>query len=178
MNVDDESGHIFFLLEVHSRHGFIEQEKLGLKGKSPPQFHPLSHAIREETHHPLSVRFHFKKVDDVFNHFSMPDLFIAGGDKVYGSCQGAPFQMEMAGCHQIVPDRESREEFNVLEGTPNAKARNLVRGKVINVLVFKNHLPFLRPIKSINAIEDACFSGSVGSDDCQHFSLSDIETDA
>jgi hypothetical protein len=86
--------------------------------------------------------------------------------------------MQMPGCHEIVQDGESCEEFDVLEGSPNAQTCNLVRGEVVNVVIFKDHLPLLRPIKSVNAIEDACFSSPVGTNDCKHLSLSDIETDA
>ena len=86
--------------------------------------------------------------------------------------------MEMPGCHQIIQDGESCEEFNVLKGSSNAYPGNLMRRKVVDVLIFKNHLPLLRSIKSIDAIEDAGFSSPVGPDDGQHLTLTDIETDA
>jgi len=53
-----------------------------------------------------------------------------------------------------------------------------VRGEVVNVMIFKNHLPFLGAIKSIDAVEDAGFPSPVGPDDGQHLSLSDIKADA
>ena len=45
-------------------------------------------------------------------------------------------------------------------------------------MIFKNHLPFLGAIKSIDAVEDAGFPSPVGPDDGQHLSLSDIKADA
>src|SRR4030067_605273 len=120
MDVDDESGHILFLFEIHSSHGFIEQEEFGLQSKSSSQLNPLSNTIRKEAHHFLSVGFHLKKVDDVLHDFSVTDFFSAGRTKVYGSSQGTPFQMEMSGCHQIIQDRKSNKELNVLEGPADA----------------------------------------------------------
>src|SRR5512139_1896195 len=99
MNVDDESGHILFLFEVHPGHGFIEQEKFWFEGKSPSQFDTFSHTIREETYHFFSIGFHLQKVDNIFYHFSVLDLFPSGRTEVYCTSQSPPFQMEMPGCH-------------------------------------------------------------------------------
>jgi hypothetical protein len=85
--------------------------------------------------------------------------------------------MEMSGRHQVVQDGEPCEEFNVLEGSPNAKPGNSVGREMVNVLIFEGHPSFLGTIKSIDAIEDARFPSPVGSDDGQHLSLSDIKTD-
>jgi hypothetical protein len=51
-------------------------------------------------------------------------------------------------------------------------------GKMVNAMIFEKHLSFLRSIKSVNAIKDACFSSPIGSDDGQHLSFSDLKTDA
>jgi hypothetical protein len=51
-----------------------------------------------------------------------------------------------------------------------------MRGKVIDVLIFEDQLSLLRAIESVDAVEDAGFTGSIGSDDCQHLSLTDIKT--
>jgi hypothetical protein len=48
--------------------------------------------------------------------------------------------------------------------------------KVVNVLIFEDQLSFLGAIEPVDAVEDAGFPGSIGSDDCQHFSLTDIKT--
>jgi hypothetical protein len=84
--------------------------------------------------------------------------------------------MEMSGRHQVVQDGEPCEEFNILEGSPNAQTGNSVGRKMVNVLIFEGHPPFLGTIKSIDTIEDARFSSPIGSDNGQHLSLSDIKT--
>ncbi len=83
----------------------------------------------------------------------------------------------MPTCHQVVQNGESREELNVLEGSSDAQASDLVRGKMIDVMIFESHAPFLRAIESIDAVEDACFSSSVWPDDRKQLSLSDFKTD-
>jgi hypothetical protein len=85
--------------------------------------------------------------------------------------------MEVSGCHQIVQNGKSCEEFNILKGSPNAQPGNSMGWKMVNILILKGHPPFLGPIKPIDAIEDARFSSPVGSNDGQHLSLSDIKTD-
>jgi hypothetical protein len=51
-----------------------------------------------------------------------------------------------------------------------------MRGKVIDVMIFKDQLSFLGAIESVDAVEDAGFPGSIGPDDCEHLSLADIKT--
>jgi len=86
--------------------------------------------------------------------------------------------MKMPGCHQIVQNGEPGEKLYVLKGSSDAQASNLVGWKMVDALIFESHLPLLGAIKSVDAIEDACFSGSVGPNDRKHLSLPDFESDA
>jgi hypothetical protein len=52
-----------------------------------------------------------------------------------------------------------------------------MRREVVYVLILEDQLAFLWAIESVDAIEDAGFSSPIGSDDCQHLSLTDIKTD-
>lgn len=48
---------------------------------------------------------------------------------------------------------------------------------MVYVLILESQLSLLGAIKSVDAIEDAGFSGSVGADDRKHLSHADIKTD-
>jgi hypothetical protein len=85
--------------------------------------------------------------------------------------------MDMPGGHQVVQDRKACEKLDVLEGSPDPQAGDLMGPKAVDAPIFEDHLSILGLVKTVDAIEDAGFTGAIGSNDGKHLSLFHFETD-
>src|SRR4030043_1883189 len=71
----------------------------------------------------------------------------------------------------VVENRCSLKEFDLLESAGNPQLRSLVRPKTGNLFPFEENFSFLGIIKTIDAVEENRFARSIGTDDGKDFSF-------
>jgi hypothetical protein len=85
--------------------------------------------------------------------------------------------MDMCAELDIVQDGHALEELDILKGSGDAQAGDLVRGQAGDVSALEDDPPLLRMIKSTDAVQDTGLAGTIGTDDGKDLALSDREAD-
>jgi hypothetical protein len=80
-DVEDEPGHVLGLLDVHARHGLVQQQQLRLHGQGPTELDPLVDAVGQDPDRQLAVALDLQEVDDVLDHPPVADLLAPGPAK-------------------------------------------------------------------------------------------------
>jgi hypothetical protein len=93
-----------------------------------------------------------------------------GGEK-------AILNVDMPCSQKIIQAAETCVEFNILEGSGDAKLRDGVSRNFNEVSVFIKDLTLLGLIETTDAVEEASLSSSIGADDAQYLTSSQLEAD-
>ncbi len=49
VGIQDEPGHVFLFLQIHPRHGFVQNDKLGVKGQSASELYAFLDTVGQGT---------------------------------------------------------------------------------------------------------------------------------
>src|SRR5207248_10212145 len=120
VDVEDEAAHILLLLEIHSGHGFVEQQQLRLGCQRTTKFYPLLQTIGQLANRGFSDRLDFEEVDDLLHHLAVLDLLLQRGPPLDRLREQAVAHLQSAPRHDVVERRHALEEGHVLEGARNA----------------------------------------------------------
>jgi hypothetical protein len=75
IHIKDKAAHVLLLLDVHPRHGLVEQQDLRLRHQRAGQFHPLLQAIGQAAHRRLADRLDLEEIDDLLRLLPVLHLF-------------------------------------------------------------------------------------------------------
>ena len=161
----------------------VEQQDGRFDGQGAPQLHALLQAVGEGAHGLLADVLDFEKVNDVFDHLAMTDLFFLGKAPVEAAAEHTAFHVNVTSQHQVVEHGHVAKKLDVLKRTRNAQAGDLRGAQVRDFmlaagLVEETDVARLRVIEAADAVEHGGFTGAVGADDSKDFTLEGIHTDA
>src|SRR5512141_27679 len=165
VDVDDEAGHVFLLLEVHPGHRFVEEEELRLERQRPAELDPLAKAVGQRPHRLLPDVFDLEEVDDVLDRLPVLDLLCPGRAEEDAARQNPAFHELVAAQHQVVKYGHMMEECDVLEGAGDAQVGHLVRLHPGDFPVLEVDRAALWRVAARDAGEDRGLPGAVGDDD-------------
>src|SRR5512143_3663728 len=165
VDVDDEAGHVFLLLEVHPGHRFLAPQELRLECQRPAELDPLSKPVGQRPHRLLPDVFDLEEVDDVLDRLPVLDLLGPGGPEEDAARQDPALHELVAAQHQVVEDGHVVEEGDVLEGPGDAQVGHLVRLHSGDLAILEVDRAALRLVDARDAVEDRGLPGAVGADD-------------
>jgi hypothetical protein len=93
-----------------------------------------------------------------------------GGEK-------AILNVDMPCCQKIIQTAETCIEFNILEGSGDPELRDSVSWSFKQIFVLIKDLALLGFVETTDAVEEAGLSSSIGADDTQYLSSSQLEAD-
>ena len=67
--IQDEARHVLLFFHVHTGHGLIEQQDLGLHRQSATQVNPFLQAVGQLTNRCFAVGLNFQEVDNLFDMY-------------------------------------------------------------------------------------------------------------
>jgi len=94
---------------------------------------------------------------------------VSGSAPVNHIGEDTGFEKSMSSKLDVIQNGHSFEKFDILKSTCNAQFGNAVGRNTENVLTLVQDLTFLRRVESADAIEQAGFTGPVGSNDSGDF---------
>ena len=174
-DVEDVAGGVLGLLEVHARHGLVQQEQLGLHRQGPPELDPLLHAVRQQAHRERPPLLELEEVHDLLDDAPVGDLLRPGPPAPEERREEAVAEVLVATEHQVVQHGEVLEERDVLEGAGHPEVCDPVRPHAEDALAEELHAAALRPVDTGEDVEDRGLAGAVGADDGEQLARTDLE---
>ena len=146
VHIQNKAAHVLFLLDVHPRHRFVQEQDRRLGSQRARQLDTFLQPIRQPRHGRFTNRLNLKEIDDLFGDFAVRGLF--------AFCFALPDRLpEHAGLHigqtpghDVIQHRHPFEQGDVLERACDALLRHLVRfhrrtwGPLVPNLAFLRHI--------------------------------------
>ncbi len=165
LDIEDEAHHVLLLLDVHPRHGFVEQKKIRAQRQGPGHLDAFLNPVAETAHRPLAVGFEFHKVDHVLDVGAVLGFQARGASVIDQRLQKIVFKILVAGQEQIVQHRHAAEKLDILKRPGDAEVGDLVRRGLSQAPLPVIDVAPGQMIESGDAVEQAGLAGAVGSDD-------------
>src|SRR5882724_2178220 len=173
---ENEPAHVLLLLDVHARHGLVEEEEGGLGGQRPRQLHPLLQAIGKPPGGRLADGLDLEEVDDLLHEAPVLELLAAGRPPVQRLQQEGPVHLEQPPGHDVVEHAHALEEGHVLEGPRDPEGGHLVGLEVGAIRAREADGTLVRVIEPADHVEQRGLPGAVGADDGGDLPARDLET--
>ena len=177
VHVEDEAGHVLFLLDVHARHGFVKQQKLRLGRQRASQFDALLQAIGQAADGRLADILNFKEVDDFFDFFAVLRLFPLRATPPDRLTEQARFHHRQAAGHDVVQHTHAIEKGDILEGARDAQTGDLIGLHRPAPVALEPDLSFLRDVKARDDVQHGGLARPVRPDDRPYLAIADVEGD-
>src|SRR6266545_8278681 len=178
VDVEDKAAHVLLLLEIHSRHRFVEQEEVGLHSKRTAELHPLLQTVRELPDLDLADVLNLEKVDDLLDAAALLDLFRERRSDPQQLPEEAAAHLQGPPRHDIVERGHAFEQRYVLERACNATPRRLVGPHCRAPLALEDDAAVLRVIEAVDDVEQRGLARAVGADNGADLAFADIEGNA
>ncbi len=175
LDVEDETGDIFGLLEIHPGGRLVEQENLGVHRQCSSQFDSLLHPVREHADQALAEGLDLQEIDDVLGTGPVDYFLTLGSAPVDGSRQRTVREMEMAAEQDVVQHGQILEQFDVLERAGNPQCSDAVGFHAEDALAVEADGALLRVVHTIQTVENRGLAGTVGADDGEQLPRLDLE---
>src|SRR5512140_1247222 len=165
VDVEDEAGHVFLLLEVHPGHRLVEEQELRIERQRPAELDPLAKAVGQRPDRLLPDVLELEEINDVLVRLPVLDLLGPRRPEEDAARQDPALHELVASQHQVVEDGHVVEEGDVLEGAGDPQVGHLVRVHPGDLAILEVDRPALRLVDARDAVEDRGLPGSVGADD-------------
>ena len=175
VHVQDEAAHVLLFFDIHTGHGFVEQQNFGLRRQGPPELDPLLQAVGQPFYRRFADVLNLQELDDLFDRLAVGRLLALGARQLESNLEEIGMLALAAASHDVVQHRHALEQRDVLEGTRYTQARRAVGRHVAELLAPKGDRPFLRPVNAVDHVQHGAFSRAVGTDDGADFVLQHIE---
>jgi hypothetical protein len=116
-----------------------------------------------------------QQVNNVFYHSAVFDFLIADSLGENHSQKWAIFNVDVPGGHEIIEGGQPCEELDMLKSSADAQPCSFVGVQSGDVLSPEMDTPFLRPVKSRDAIKGTCFTRAIRPDEGQDFMISQVK---
>ncbi len=177
VHVEDETGHVLFLLDVHARHGFVKQQKLRLCRQRAGQFDALLQTIGQASDGRFADVLNFKEIDNFLDFFAVLRLFPLRAAPPDRLAQQARFHHREAAGHDVVQHAHPVEKGDVLEGPRDAQTGDLIGFHRSALVALEPDLAFLRDVKARDDVEHGGLARPVRPDDRPYLTIADVEGD-
>ena len=177
-DVQNDAYHVFFFLDVHARHRLVEQQQLWGQGQGARHLDPFLHAITEGAHWSAAECLQLHEIDDLLDIGAVLGLDAAGLAVKDRARQQRILDMRVAGQQQVFHHCQAPEEFQVLKGAGDAKARYHVGRGAAQFVLAELDASFGRMVEAADAVEKAGLASAVGADDGDNFMFRHMQRDA
>src|SRR5882724_11444081 len=174
VHVEDEARHVLLLLDVHARHGLVQEEQMRLGGKGPCQLHPLLQPVGQAACRRLANGLYLEKVDDALHGRPVLELLAPRRSPVHRVEEEVPTHLEQAPRHNVVEDAHALEKSHVLEGARDAEGGHVDGLEPGAVLSLEENPSCLRVIEAADGVEERRLPCSVGADDGDDLPAMDV----
>ena len=174
-NIKNEARDIFLFLQIHPGHRLVKQKDFRLQGQCSSELNSFLHPVGQNANNFLSHRRHFQKVDNLLDRSTVLNFLMKGPAQIQCPADKILFHQNVPGGHDVVLSAEPGVEFDVLKGSRNAEFSQLIRALTRNSSPLVIYLAFLRLVKTVDAIKQSCFAGTIGADDRQNFVIADVQ---
>jgi len=120
--------------------GSSSSQNFGFQGQGSSEFYSFAHTVRQGADRFLADRLYFKEINNIFNHFTMPDLFLMSRTEVQKRCSKILFHQYVSGRHEIVQSTQAAVQFNVLKCACQTQLGGFIRPNSRNAVSFKINL--------------------------------------
>src|SRR5215217_6754647 len=177
VHVEDEAAHVLLLLQVHARHGLVEEQQLRFHGERTPQLDALLQPVGQlSDRHPADV-LDFEKVDDLLDDAAVLDLFPKRGAVAQELPDKAAPHLQAAPGHDVVEGGHAPEQGDVLERAGDAAARRLRRPHFPPRHPLEGDAALAWVVEAVDAVEHRGLAGAVRTDYSADLALPDVERD-
>ena len=177
-HVEDEAAHVLLLLDVHARHGLVEQEEGRLRRERAGQLDPLLQAIRQAARRRLPDGLDLQEVDDPLDHGAVLELLLLRRPPVEGVEQDIAPHLEQPARHDVVEHAHPLEEGHVLKRPRDAERGHVVGAKVRAVPALVQDAARGGVVEPADHVEQRGLAGAVRADDRDGLAPPDVEADA
>jgi len=180
LDILDPENHVLLFFRIHTGAGFIQEKKIRFQGQCPSKLNELLGSIGKRAHKGIPHILEFKKIDNIFNFFTVKDFLFSGKRRFppHGYSLKKPcFHMDMTTQHDIFHGVHMGKQFNILESPGNAHPGNGIGLFMLYGSAFENHIPFTRLIKPGYAVEKGGLSRTIGTDNGKDLTLVHGKTD-
>src|SRR5262245_46850942 len=174
MHVEDEARHVLLLLDVHARHGFVQEKELRLRGEGARQLDALLQSVGQAPGGRLANRLDLQEIDDALHGRAVRELLAPGRPPVDGVEQEVPAHLEEPPRHDVVEHAHALEERHVLEGARDAKGGHVEGLEVGPVPSLEENASRPRMVEAADHVEKSCLPRPVRPDDGDDLALMDV----
>src|SRR5882724_881761 len=153
VHVEDEARHVLLLLDVHARHGLVQEEQMRLGGKGPCQLHPLLQPVGQAACRRLANGLNLEKVDDALHGRPVLELLAPRRSPIHRVEEEVPTHLEQAPRHDVVEHAHALEKRHVLEGARDAEGGHVEGLEPGAVLSLEENPSCLRVIEAADGVE-------------------------
>ena len=174
----DQPGQRPDLLVVEPRRRLVEQEEPGLAGQRPGELDALERAEGEAGGRMVRHALEPEERDQLARPAPDPLLLAPHGREPEGARHEVPAGPAVHADHDVLQDREAREQGEVLERAADPERRDPVRRGVVDRAPLELERAPLRRVEPGQAVEDGRLAGAVGADQPHDLAGGHLEGDA
>src|SRR5829696_3146983 len=172
----DQAGQPRGLLGVHAGRGLVEQQQRGVGGQRPRYLQAPLVTVGEVLGERLPLA-DADEVEELRGALAGLPVLAAGPWQAEDRTEDAALEAGVHACEHVLPGAHGVEEPDVLEGTPDAQLRPLVRPELRYVTAPEDEGPRRGLIQPADHVEEGGLARAVGPDQADDPTLGDVEAD-
>src|SRR5262245_8361337 len=178
VDAQDEPAHVLLFLEVHARHGLVEEEEGRLGGEGARQLHALLQPVRQPARGRLANGLDLQEVDDALDEGAVLELLTLRRPPVEAFQEEAPAHLQQAARHDVVEHAHALEQRHVLKGARDAQRGHIVGLEVGAVLAVEADVALVGMVEAADHVEERGLPRPVRPDDGGDLAAPDREAHA
>src|SRR6266446_4034444 len=175
VDVEHEAAHVLLLLDVHSCHGFVEQQQDWFRGQRPRELDALLQSVGQLSYRCLADMLDLEEIDHLLDLAPVMELFTPRTTEVDRLLDECRMHLEIASGHDVVEYRHAFEQRDILECAGDALRRRLVRVHIAPDFAAKRDRSLLRMVDAVDHVQHRALARAVRSYDGADFALANVE---
>ena len=172
-DLHDEVGQLLRLLRVHTGCRLIEEQQLRLRRECARDLEAALESVRKARRDIILVLIEALLPQKLLGLCPHARLFLPV--QAQRRAEDIVLRTEMLGDEDVIEDRQTREETDVLEGTSDAELRDGIRRNAAEIAAVELHRTGGRGVDAGDAVERRRLTGTVRADQGDDLAAVDLE---